>query len=180
MCPTTSRRTGRGRDQLELIGIEGVLALRTSGEPDLFIHRGPWGGPVQFESALTGAAAQHAEPPRPAGLAPELATGRLGSFVAMLAELQAAIAEDRPHRSDVRDGRWALDMIMGVYESHRQNGARVALPLPQRAHPLERWLQDEGRRCRITPPLPVAAASGIASLWPPAAAGRRGLRLSPQ
>ena len=38
-------------DQIELIGIEGVLALRTSGEPDLFIHRGPWGGPVQFEPA---------------------------------------------------------------------------------------------------------------------------------
>ena len=67
-------------DQLELIGIEGVLALRTSGEPDLFIHRGPWGGPVQFEPVLAGTAAQHAEPPRPAGLAPELATGRSGQL----------------------------------------------------------------------------------------------------
>ncbi|MAG35101.1 MAG: hypothetical protein CL878_02480 [Dehalococcoidia bacterium] len=132
-------------DQLELIGIEGVLALRTSGESDLFLHRGAWGAPVQFEPVLTGADAQHTEPVLPAGLAPERVTGRLGSFVAMLTELKAAIEEDRPHRSDVRDGRWALDMIMGVYESHRQNGARVALPLPQREHPLERWLNDEGR-----------------------------------
>ena len=129
-------------DQLELIGLDGVLAYRTG---DLFLHRGAWGAPVHFEPVLTGPAAQVAEPPLPTGLSPKHVTGFLGSFVTMLTELRAAIEEERPHRSDVRDGRWALDMIMGVYESHRQNGARITLPLSQREHPLERWLKDEGQ-----------------------------------
>ena len=57
---------------------------------------------------------------------------------------------------------------MGIYESHRRDGARVALPLPQRTHPLERWLHDEGR------PLPQhptpTRGGGIPDVASPAAA----------
>ena len=34
--------------------------------------------------------------------------------------------------------------FMGVYESHRHNGVRVNLPLEQRDHPLQRWIDDAG------------------------------------
>ena len=44
--------------------------------------------------------------------------------------------------SSGHDTRAALEMILAVYESHRQ-GTRVALPLADRRHPLARW-QSEG------------------------------------
>jgi hypothetical protein len=36
----------------------------------------------------------------------------------------------------------ALEMIMGVYESHRRGGARVDLPPAAREHPLVRWRRE--------------------------------------
>jgi hypothetical protein len=45
------------------------------------------------------------------------------------------VEEDRPTLSDVRDAAAALEMITAVYASHL-TGARVALPLASRAHPL--------------------------------------------
>ena len=35
----------------------------------------------------------------------------------------------------------ALELILGTYESHRR-GARVAIPLTERGHPLELWLEE--------------------------------------
>ena len=35
----------------------------------------------------------------------------------------------------------ALELILGTYESHRL-GARVAIPLTERRHPLEVWLEQ--------------------------------------
>jgi hypothetical protein len=35
-------------------------------------------------------------------------------------------------------------MIMGVYESHRNGGARIDLPLAYRGHPLQRWIDAAG------------------------------------
>ena len=53
-------------------------------------------------------------------------------------DLIAAIEENRAPLCSAEDGRVTLEMIMGVFESHRQNGQRVALPLAQRDHPLAR------------------------------------------
>jgi hypothetical protein len=63
-------------------------------------------------------------------------------IAAMVEELVAAIENEREHRSSGRDGRWALEMIMGIFESHRREGARVELPLKYRGHPLQRWLEE--------------------------------------
>jgi hypothetical protein len=52
-----------------------------------------------------------------------------------VADLLGAVEEDRPTLSDVRDAAAALEMITAVYASHL-TGARVALPLASRAHPL--------------------------------------------
>lgn len=62
----------------------------------------------------------------------------------MVDELVHAVLEGHEHRSSGVDGRWALEMIMGMYESHRHGGARVSLPLQARTHPLERWLSETG------------------------------------
>jgi hypothetical protein len=71
--------------------------------------------------------------------------GTQAAITAMVTELTAAVEAGREHRSSGRDGRWALEMIQGVYESHRHGGARVPLPLASRSHPLARWREDEAR-----------------------------------
>ena len=98
-------------------------------------------------------------PPRLIAPGPYAAAGaEAPHFVGMVEELVAAIEEGREHRGSGRDGRWALEMIMGVYESHRRDGTRVPLPLADRGHPLQRWLQEAGLP---TPPHPEARARDL-------------------
>lgn len=123
---------------LELIGTDGILFLGgTSGHVDLYLHRGPWAPPGRLERIESPARAIAPGPYAAAG-------AQAPHHTAMVEELVAAIEEEREHRSSGRDGRWALEMIMGVYESHRHGGARVELPLPYRGHPLQRWLDEVG------------------------------------
>ncbi len=50
-------------------------------------------------------------------------------------DLIRAIETDSQPAGSMYDGRWALEMIMAVYESHRVNGP-VEMPLKNREHPL--------------------------------------------
>ena len=147
--PIRSAATGEGwQPNVELLGTDGVLFLGgTSNHVDVYLHKGAWAPPGRLErfdaparEIASGPYADHgAEAPHHTG---------------MVEELTAAIGEQREHRSSGVDGRWALEMIMGTYESHRHGGARIALPLLARDHPLDRWLRDEGRPL---PPKPDAA-----------------------
>ena len=62
-------------------------------------------------------------------------------LVRMYYELARAIEEVRTSYSGL-EGRTAFEMILGLYQSHRQGGARVELPLVDRRHPLVAW-RDE-------------------------------------
>ena len=53
-------------------------------------------------------------------------------------DLIDAIEKDRPPLDSIHDGRAALEMILAVYESHRQERP-VELPLKNRKHPLAGW-----------------------------------------
>ncbi len=53
-------------------------------------------------------------------------------------DLIEAMEKDRPPLDSIHDGRAALEMIMAVYESHRQERP-VDLPLKNRKHPLAGW-----------------------------------------
>jgi predicted dehydrogenase len=140
---------------LELIGTDGILFLSgTSNKVDLFLHRGPWAPPGRLHR-IEPAALSATE--TPAG-----ASAFIPHQIAMLEELVAAIESGREHRSSGRDGRWALEMILGIYASHRQAGARVELPLADRGHPLQRWLADEHL------PLPSKPAARVRPLRVPA------------
>ena len=48
---------------------------------------------------------------------------------------------DGKHPMDANNGRRAIEIVHAVFESHFQESRRVALPMPQRDHPLERRLQ---------------------------------------
>jgi hypothetical protein len=39
---------------------------------------------------------------------------------------------------DAENGRLSMEMIHGAFESHFQNGNRIAIPQKERDHPLER------------------------------------------
>jgi hypothetical protein len=134
---------------VELIGTEGVLFLYSMGEHmDAFLHRGPWVPPGRLERVEA--------PARDIAPGPYAAAAAgVRQHVAMVEELVAAIEEGREHRSGGADARWALEMIHGTFESHRRGGARVPLPLAHRDHPLERWLNDEGRPLPPRPEVPA-------------------------
>ena len=151
--PIRSASTGEGsQPNVELHGTDGVLFLGgTSGAVEVFLHRGPWKPPGKLE--------RFEAPAREIAPGPYAERGaEAPHHTAMVEELTAAIEEGREHRSSEVDGRWAQEMIMGTYESHRRGGARVALPLAERDHPLERWLREEGA---ALPAKPVAAVKEL-------------------
>lgn len=53
----------------------------------------------------------------------------------MAADLLEAIETGREPVCNARDGRWTIEMVMGVYRSHL-TAKRMALPLEDRRHPL--------------------------------------------
>jgi predicted dehydrogenase len=53
----------------------------------------------------------------------------------MARDLLDAIAKDREPVCSARDGRWAVEMVTGIYQSQIA-GARVAFPLRDRRNPL--------------------------------------------
>lgn len=60
------------------------------------------------------------------------------SYTPIVADLIAAIEEDRLPATSLQDSAKAQEMIQAVFESHVA-GKRVTLPLELRDHPLKRW-----------------------------------------
>lgn len=63
-------------------------------------------------------------------------------ILTMYRELAMAIETDSQPPGNGEEGRWAFEMIMGIYQSHREGGRRVELPLADRRHSLEQWLKQ--------------------------------------
>jgi hypothetical protein len=51
-------------------------------------------------------------------------------------ELIDSVEEDRDPEASIYDALTATEMIVGLFESHRQNGARVSFPMKERNNPL--------------------------------------------
>jgi len=111
---------------LDLYGSRGVFQLRAGMDPAVFMLRSnswapEWGAsPARWERV-----------PAPPGAA----AGLPAANARLAADLIQAIEQDRQPRSSGYDGRWALEMILAVYQSQRRGG-RVRLPLEDRRHPL--------------------------------------------
>jgi predicted dehydrogenase len=63
------------------------------------------------------------------------AKSRYDANVLMVRDLLDAIAKDREPICSARDGRWAVEMVIGIYQS-QVAGARVPFPLRDRHNPL--------------------------------------------
>jgi hypothetical protein len=56
----------------------------------------------------------------------------------IVADLIAAIEEDRLPATSMQDSAKAQEMVQAVFDAHVQ-GKRVAIPLEKREHPLKTW-----------------------------------------
>ena len=126
----TSDRRGSSRWGTRLYGSRGIIDLPNQtypkGQPRILrSHRWMPDGKRAWEPIE---ADPHVSLP---------AEDRLLSNALMVHDLFEAVQRDRQPAASAHDARWALEMILGVYESQRSGGP-VALPLQQRAHPLER------------------------------------------
>ena len=116
--------------RMELCGTGGILAYSNDVDSPV------WFCPRPFALPDTPGEWERLEPDAvviPAGMKRQHAANQ-----ALVRDLLAAVEDDRPPVSSGHDARAALEMILAVYESHRQ-GRRVALPLAERDHPLARW-----------------------------------------
>jgi predicted dehydrogenase len=62
------------------------------------------------------------------------------SICLMYQELIHAIETGAEHPVNGDVGRHTIEMVLAIYESHRRK-SRIELPLQERQHPLERWLE---------------------------------------
>ena len=120
---------------IELIGTKGALGLRVPESPCPLMHR----------SDALWSDSPEANIWQPIELSTtELADRTPGSWDPVyriaVEEFVRCIETGDEHPLSGAQAVKALELILGTYESHRL-GARVSIPLTQRAHPLDLWLK---------------------------------------
>jgi predicted dehydrogenase len=128
---TCKAQAGAGsRYGLHLYGSKGVIHLGTGSLPPAWLLADSSWSPGRSKAPwqeITSAGVGQQEPLKDGGL------GQGNIWIAR--DLIEAIEKDRQPLGSLYDGRAALEMILAVYESHRQKGP-VAFPLKNRQHPL--------------------------------------------
>jgi predicted dehydrogenase len=117
---------------LQVIGTKGVIDLRADREPLAHLIDGGPFTPSKEPRAWVPISSAGVGKPEPvataaADLAAHLTAGR---------DLLAAMKDDRAPLCDGAAGATTVEMICGVFESHRLGGQRVTFPLKTRVHPL--------------------------------------------
>ncbi|WP_207395631.1 Gfo/Idh/MocA family protein [Bremerella alba] len=120
---------------LELIGSKGVVTLHIDRTPIAHFTRGnPFQASPNGQSwiPITSAGVGEKEPD------PELIRS-VHNHVLPVRDLIAAVDEDRAPICDIHEGAATVEMICGVFQSHRENGRSVSFPLSQRDNALADW-----------------------------------------
>jgi predicted dehydrogenase len=118
-----------GRFGLQIFGSKGIIDMTTGGLPPVFLCEDPSWAPGRSQKPWV--------PINSGGVGvPETLKddGHMGN-VLIAKDLLESIEQDRQPHGSVYDGRAALEMILAIYESHRQQRP-VELPLANRKHPL--------------------------------------------
>jgi predicted dehydrogenase len=138
---------------IELCGTAGIVSIRgTPGSPVWTLGRAFNVPDSEWRRAESPPAACTVPGAAPA---PPEANEFFESNRTFVADLLSAVEEDRRTMSDGREATAALEMIVAVYASHLA-GARLALPLADRAHPLA--------GAPPAPNGPARAAAGVAGV----------------
>jgi predicted dehydrogenase len=112
---------------VDVLGSEGQLAIRAAGD----IQQGLWHLPRPMEGM-----------PSDYGDWEAVDLGERANdnpIASMYQSVAAAIEQDTDPPGSGVEGRWAFEMVLGLYQSHREGGRRIDLPLSERRHPLEAW-----------------------------------------
>lgn len=120
-----------GRFGFQILGAKGIMSVY-NGSQQVRIYEAPFlrpdrDAPVRDITAEAIAALPPDEKPT--------IDLQMAANVAIVRDVLKAREEGREPINSGRDGRWALEMIHGVYASHL-SGKRVPLPLINREHPL--------------------------------------------
>lgn len=121
------QRTMNTNYGVDVLGTEGQLAIRASGN----LTENLWYLPRPMEGT-------------PAELGDweqvDLADiGVVNPIISMYHRFVHAMETGTQPPSNGEEGRWAFEMILAIYQSHREGGRRVVLPMSERLHPLEQW-----------------------------------------
>lgn len=113
---------------VDVLGTTGQIGVRSSGVGSVWhLPRPMEGSPGDFGDW------QPLELPESDGPA---------SMITMYRELMQAREQGTELSPNGHKGRTALEMILGLYQSHRDGGRRLPLPLEDRRHPLETWRSE--------------------------------------
>ena len=126
----TQRNTAGSRFALQIRGSRGIIEIVTGFLPQAFLLEDPMWSPGRSGKKwipISSAGAGKEEPIKEN-------SSHMGNVVACT-DLLLAIEEDRQPEASIYEGRTAVEMIAGVFESHRQ-GRPVSMPLENRVNPL--------------------------------------------
>jgi len=126
---TDYRKTMSANYGVDLLGTEGQLAVRVGGGR---LAESLWHLPRPMEGL----------PSQLGDWTPVPLDRPVEPMVAMYRGIAEAIRTDGVPPCDGIAGRRALEMILAVYASHREEGRRIPLPLAERRHPLEVWREE--------------------------------------
>lgn len=117
---------------VQIIGTEGIIDMRIDVEPLVHLLPGSPFGPNDKPRTWIPITTAGLGKPEPIADIRK----RVGGHVGAGRDLIAAVKENREPLCSAKDARVALEMITGVFESHRLQGQRVGLPLKDRGQPL--------------------------------------------
>lgn len=116
----------------QLVGTDGMISLHIDRDPVAWLCVGNPFDPASRDNprvAITTAGLGKKE------TRPEVVAGVHDHSIA-INDLIDAVDDDRPPLCDARQGLVTIEMICGVFESHRRGGALVDYPLAERENPL--------------------------------------------
>ncbi|MEQ1860767.1 MAG: Gfo/Idh/MocA family oxidoreductase [Chthoniobacteraceae bacterium] len=119
---------------VQLVGNEGFIHIRADGDPLAFLVSGSPFAPGKEPRAWTPISS--GGPGVPEAI-PKLRE-QVVNHVLVARDLIGSIEGRRAPLCSAEDGRAIVEVISGIFESHRLGGARVTLPLKTRDNPLAR------------------------------------------
>ncbi len=127
------RGTGTGRPWrfgLQIFGSKGVLEILTGYMTEVFYLPDPSWSPGRSGKKWLPVTSAGIDKPEPFK-----GDSRLAGNVEVCRDLIAAIEQDRQPECSASEGRWTVEMIAAIFESHRHN-APIEFPLKTRVNPL--------------------------------------------
>ncbi|MBT5873582.1 MAG: hypothetical protein HOH43_09200, partial [Candidatus Latescibacteria bacterium] len=118
---------------LQIFGTRGIMTVYNLSQ-DIHIYEAPYWRPDR--TVLVRDVCLEAEKNAPS--AHSFQSPQMEGNAIIVREILQAREEGRRPISSGHDGRWALEMIHGIYASHMEGG-RVNLPLVNRDHPLSNY-----------------------------------------